>query len=602
VVFLAASWIILSLICLPFGLALIYLAGADCFQNIGDRVVASLWLGVMTLGLLMLFASIFTALTPIAGAVIGGAALLSSLASTKVRDELHRIVSSVSAIKIVACAFILLLSAAFMIRPVSWYDSGLYHIQAIKWLSNFGTPPGIALIHGRLGFTSLWFALAAPFSAGRMDGRSGTVMAGVALCWALLHALILGKRILRREATHIDWFIFSAYLLYLPYEIGFDITISPAPDMPIALAIIVIAWLILVVSKSKELGAESAYANACLLPVMFSCGAMAIKVSAMFTLPITMIFYLSARWNGIYHWLRGLMVSALMTLPLFATNIMASGCPLYPSSLMCLDAPWSVGAAGASLEAALVKSYARWGYYTFNEDNFGWILPWIKNRTEITLYVVALVLITVALLKKDPVKEIPGYQQVLAIAGLGTAMILYAGPQMRFGLGYFALAPALAASANRKIVLPLLILIPFGSITDWSMRPVRFILSVFLAVLFALLLFIKRESYVKGITAIFLIVGVVTPVKALAGAAYQNLLLSGNKMEYVLLPPIVARTRMGILIEKRANDLKYIYCPSPTQDCACWDAELPCTPSLFYEDVKLREPKRGLAGGIVRDK
>src|SRR5262249_661019 len=157
-----------------------------------------------------------------------------------------------------------------------------------------------------------------------------------------------------RNANHTDWFMFSAYLLYIPYGIGFDIAVSPAPDMPVALATIVITWLMLVISKSRELSAESAYASACLLPVMFSCGGMAIKVSAIFTLPITMFFYLSARWNGLYHWIRGLTVSALMILPLFATNIIASGCPLFPSTLMCLDAPWSVGAAGASLEAVLV--------------------------------------------------------------------------------------------------------------------------------------------------------------------------------------------------------------------------------------------------------
>src|ERR1019366_3156353 len=64
-------------------------------------------------------------------------------------------------------------------RDVSFYDTALYHQQAVKWLSTFGLVPGLALLHFRLGFTSSWFAFAAPMNSGMLAGRASSILGGL---------------------------------------------------------------------------------------------------------------------------------------------------------------------------------------------------------------------------------------------------------------------------------------------------------------------------------------------------------------------------------------------------------------------------------------
>jgi len=36
--------------------------------------------------------------------------------------------------------------------PPEIYDTGLYHLQAIKWIEEYAVVPGLANLHGRFGF------------------------------------------------------------------------------------------------------------------------------------------------------------------------------------------------------------------------------------------------------------------------------------------------------------------------------------------------------------------------------------------------------------------------------------------------------------------
>lgn len=44
------------------------------------------------------------------------------------------------------------------------FDSGLYHIPAIRWIADYRLPLGLGNLHGRLGFDSAWFPLSALFA------------------------------------------------------------------------------------------------------------------------------------------------------------------------------------------------------------------------------------------------------------------------------------------------------------------------------------------------------------------------------------------------------------------------------------------------------
>ena len=63
----------------------------------------------------------------------------------------------------------------------------------------------------------------------------------------------------------------------------------------------------------------------------------------------------------------------------------------------------------------------------------------------------------------------------------------------------------------------------------------------------------------------------------------------------------VSHTEFGLepfkLIKKKAGDLDY-YLPKTGQ--SCWNAPLPCANIIIKEDLRLKNPKEGLSGGVVK--
>jgi hypothetical protein len=69
--------------------------------------------------------------------------------------------------------------AALVIKaagPVEHYDTGFYHLQMVRWTNEYPAVPGLANLHGRLGFNSSADVLASDFDQFWFDGRSFHVM------------------------------------------------------------------------------------------------------------------------------------------------------------------------------------------------------------------------------------------------------------------------------------------------------------------------------------------------------------------------------------------------------------------------------------------
>jgi hypothetical protein len=79
----------------------------------------------------------------------------------------------------------------------------------------------------------------------------------------------------------------------------------------------------------------------------------------------------------------------------------------------------------------------------------------------------------------------------------------------------------------------------------------------------------------------------------------------------VLLPPKILNFNLDVqylggtpvfslrdlkLIQKQSYNFIY---SKPTSGYQCWDAELPCSQALTYDNIDLRDPRRGIAGGFI---
>lgn len=194
-----------------------------------------------------------------------------------------------------------LIVAALVNRQIVWFDTGLYHFGSIQWLSQFGAVPGVALINSKFGFTSSWYALAAPLTPEVLGSHVGAVTNGFVFLLAIGHFFIaLSKSFTNPKVS--DWFVivFSTVVL-LVYTAtifsGSPILISFSPDVAVTFLIGIVAWTILVISNQKKSFSANTRVkilDASFVPLIIAAGAVTIKLSALPLLPVVIfLIYLS---------------------------------------------------------------------------------------------------------------------------------------------------------------------------------------------------------------------------------------------------------------------------------------------------------------------
>ena len=104
-------------------------------------------------------------------------------------------------------ATLALLLAIRCCGPCEYYDTGLYGAPAVRWIQTFPIVPGLANLHGRLGYNSSVFLCIAALGQGPWKDLGFHLFTGFllyALCATLVPAC---ARIVRGAATSpADWF------------------------------------------------------------------------------------------------------------------------------------------------------------------------------------------------------------------------------------------------------------------------------------------------------------------------------------------------------------------------------------------------------------
>jgi hypothetical protein len=301
-----------------------------------------------------------------------------------------------------------------------------------------------------------------------------------------------------------------------------------------------------------------------------------------------------------------------MLLPTLAYGVVTSGCPLFPSKVLCVEVPWSVGAGEAAHLTRVIRDWARLeGTGLRGADGWGWVVPWatkgftLKNSFVIPLCLLvagagafvrartrwraagALALVTgcaglllFLLVRGGEVLMVfvagagavaavtrrggghAGRAWVLAAGLAGTALILYAAPALRFGLGYTGillgslLVPAAVGLARDA-----------GEAGAWRRATLATLLTACGLLFFTLTLAVEAGTRV--------------------GAGVEG------RFRRLLVPPPLP----GVATAAReVNGLGYVV---PSVGEQCWAAELPCAQSDLPGDVTLRDPARGPGAGFV---
>jgi len=440
-----------------------------------------------------------------------------------------------------------LLILAFFVSTaeVQFYDTGLYHQQMAKWLSDFGLVPGMALLLRRYGWTSSWFAAAAALNHGPLSGREAAIIGGLPFVLMIMSGAAVGWKYklagVLPGVRGLTWSLFCGLLLVI--SLTWSLESSLSPDIVIWLVPMVITLVLSEpsISKSERVG----------FALLLSSLALTVKLSA-----APVIAYCSVLWLWQFVRVRigrkALLAYAglatVVVLVLFVANIRTSGCPLYPSQFGCMSGESSVGAASAAALGKGLRDYAAQG-----NRHMGWFVTAALAGTFFALKA----------LWKDPF-----VLYGLAASWNGIVFILITAPNPRFGMGYLLLPVAISLAV----------------FIQWMNRTWPTLLST------------GRRSlpWVTAAAALALLVlSIHAPGSRFSLLLPKRMASADGDPIHIVNEQLNKRSTLSLAKAKIGDVLVVV----PQSSDQCWDAALPCTPET-WQSIELKEPAQGLRGGF----
>ncbi|EKU99177.1 hypothetical protein Lepto7375DRAFT_1195 [Leptolyngbya sp. PCC 7375] len=559
------------------GMGCLYLFKIDSFSRSGHRFLVSSWLGLVILANIFFAIALLIPLSPVIGILILGVCVGFVVRISSIRNEITNILLKISDRWLLIGAAVALLAASLVSKQVTWFDTGLYHFGSIRWIANYGAVPGVALLNNGFAFVSSWFALAAPFNPDFLGSRSTAVLNGYLLFLFLLQGSVSGHYILTRVAKKSDWFVVIYLFLTLPLFVFTPflsaVLISPSPDLPVILMTGVVAWTILQTSE-KPLGHSNKTIGEVLeksrltpthaiVPLILAVGAVTFKLNGLPILGVCALYYGFKNWHQPVSLAIGTGITLLLLSPMVFFGIVTSGCPLYPSSWMCVSAPWALSTQQADNALARINGWQNWFVPPPTDTNVWlWKLnQWLQlshlNKVMLLLAIVAVPII-IWILWKTNIRKNAADLWLIALSLLGMVFIFSQAPLIRFGLGYFVLLPTLVLSTLCTQIFS-------------SSRCICRVLQP-----------IDKLPKAATFSVLFM-------------ASLTFLGFSGvNFSHQFFIPPELPQVTVNLV---KVNDVDYFL---PENTNKCWGSAIPCVPKQLGNDIWLRNPERGIAAGFIR--
>jgi hypothetical protein len=414
--------------------------------------------------------SIFNGLCPVSNYFLLGCTLI--LAVIKWRDFVDFLSLGVRVTRIRNALVVLIpigLAAAYNSTTRGFcYDNSLYHFLSVRWTAEYGAVPGLANLHGRLGFNSSLAALAGIFavpfgiSIGRefINGATTVLVAGV---------LSQGLRFENWRGVYASRNLYAFGLLTFISTLALSRCVSsPQPDVSSAALAIASAWYFLAVIK-LSVDVDRLATNQ-LLCVCASVATVELKLSYIGFVGATILVALIAavrRRLAFRQICTGLLLALIIFIPWVCCGYITSGCPFFPSEFGRLPLDWAVPHTLAVVEKNAAFAWAR-APGLQPEDvlaNWNWLAPWSARILSDPLVckpllagVVGLLMVLGRLLMHPPPLIGRRWFVLLVPSSVGLLFWFLTAPDPRF------------AQATLWVFALNLLLLPFGDIDEWSRR------------------------------------------------------------------------------------------------------------------------------------
>lgn len=414
-------------------------------------VYAEIWSIFYRVGLL---SNIVLGLIIIVGAIAFHNEVKRSLGSCK-RFIVDAIIErNVRAIVLVGFGICVVLYFAIRgLQVADFYDTGLYHIQAIKWIEKYGVVKGLGNLHFRFAYNSAFLPLQALFSWNSLVGSSlhgmNSFIGLIAFCYALLTLSIWKDKHFNISDG------LKLYILY--YVITVEYISSPNTDF---LAMILVLYVVTRWIEELE-KSDSDDSDAFSILTLIAISAVTVKLSA------AMLCILVAKPIAVYiknHNVRSVLkygvVSCIIILPYIIRNILISGCILYPIKFTLIKSvDWHMNESRIQYDHDEITAYAR---NIFDVDKYRagfseWFPGWIGGLTTsqvafLLLNLILLIFFIGLLIFKIVTRKEMNKDRILVILTLEFQNIFWfvSAPKIRYGQVILYLIPVYVVSLILK--------------------------------------------------------------------------------------------------------------------------------------------------------
>src|SRR6266446_998109 len=547
------TWAVIALALIGLGSILLALLGRD------DSLIDAFWMGLaICLAVLEIWNLVLPVTSSSALFLFGFGLFGLAVSRSKVRTGLLAAWQNSRWLLLLGVAFALFLGLRCC-GPCDYYDTGLYGAASVRWSQTYPAVPGLANLHGRLGFNSSVFLCIAALGQGPWKDLGFHLFTGLLLSalWATLLPAC-ARCVSRVDASPADWFhsILAVPAFFWTTRSRIVGTQTDEPATIVALVAAGILFADLCETHRQDQQAPPA-SRLFLAATLFSLAVTFKESTAVFAL-LAWCLVFRRIWQTSVSQLRGLhlgaafVYSGLLLLPWFARSIILSGYPLFPATIFAFPVPWKTPLSAARWYALAVHSWGRGPDAHFvDTQGLRWLGDWLNHA-----------------LRNRPSFQVP---LAIGLAGLAIALAsrLRGGPKLRLAYPWLSLLlPGLAgilfwfAASPDPRFAQFAIWTAAATLGTWGIvcldleggrsRSRLALAALVLSLIWCLISFGWKE-----------------PIRALRGV-----------QERPPLPQpavIVRRTLSGLAV--------YV----PAQGNQCWDAPLPCTP-YFDETLRLRDP------------
>jgi hypothetical protein len=336
--------------------------------------------------------------------------------------------------------------------PIGYFDTGLYHAQAVKWINEYGTVPGLGNLHGRLAFNSSWFYFSAFFDIMALDGKTSHLVNALAFslglfaCFDGFHNLFRGNITLTQVLK-----CFLALPLCIERVLSIVLLPSLSPDLIVVILLLYLIILAVNYIEQREIATHQQahdQKETFLLILCISFFLPTIKLSSlpMLLLPLLLLLFRENRTMKTY--ISSFVLGTIIMLPFILGNIILSGYLLFPFPQLDLFSPdWKIPHQHALKVQKSTKYFAinptprLLDFSVADMTTLEWMRFWFRRNGKILTYrwlllsIIPVVSFAIVCFRR----KIKMWSSILALEGLlllGMAFWFFSAPAYRFGMGW----------------------------------------------------------------------------------------------------------------------------------------------------------------------